>query len=84
MTLATLPKSGNIVQSGKTAGTVIPQQTKNTIVKIVPSSPANKVLTTLKTIPSNMIQMNKTTGKLVLSKGAGQLPTIGNMHIIVL
>lgn len=75
MTLATLPK-GNLVQS-KTAGTVIPQQTKNTIVKIVPSTP-NKVLTTLKTIPSNMIQMNKTTGKLILSKGAaGQIPTLG-------
>lgn len=77
MTLATLPKGGNLVQSGKTTGSVIPQQAKNTIVKIVPSSPANKVLTTLKTIPSNMIQMNKTTGKLVLSKGTGQIPTLG-------
>lgn len=76
MTLATLPK-GNLVQS-KAAGTVLPQQAKNTIVKIVPSTPANKVLTTLKTIPSNMIQMNKTTGKLILSKGAaGQIPTLG-------
>ncbi|KAJ8947107.1 hypothetical protein NQ318_002466 [Aromia moschata] len=83
MTLATLPKGGNLVQS-KAAGTVIPQQTKNTIVKIVPSSPANKVLTTLKTIPSNMIQMNKTTGKLVLSKGAtGQIPTLGNQQVLV-
>ncbi|KAJ8914754.1 hypothetical protein NQ315_013257, partial [Exocentrus adspersus] len=82
MTLATLPKGGNIVQS-KAPGTVIPQQAKNTIVKIVPSSPANKVLTTLKTIPSNMIQMNKTTGKLVLSKGAGQIPTLSNQQVLV-
>lgn len=78
MTLATLPK-GNIVQSKVTGGaTVLPQQGKNTLVKLVPSAPTNKVLTTLKTIPSNMIQMNKTTGKLILSKGAaGQIPTIG-------
>ncbi|XP_018573146.1 host cell factor 2 isoform X2 [Anoplophora glabripennis] len=82
MTLATLPKSGNLVQS-KATGTVIPQQAKNTIVKIVPSSPANKVLTTLKTIPSNMIQMNKTTGKLVLSKGTGQIPTLSNQQVLV-
>ncbi|XP_056646193.1 host cell factor 2 [Diorhabda sublineata] len=81
MTLATLPKGGNIVQ-GKTS--VLPQQPKNTIVKIVPSNPANKVLTTLKTIPSNMLQMNKATGKLVLSKGAaGQIPTIGNQQVLV-
>ncbi|CAH1103409.1 unnamed protein product [Psylliodes chrysocephalus] len=81
MTLATLPKQGNIVQ-GKT--NVLPQQPKNTIVKIVPSNPSNKVLTTLKTIPSNMIQMNKATGKLVLSKGAaGQLPTLGNQQVLV-
>lgn len=78
MTLATLPK-GNIVQS-KSAGPVLPQQAKNTIVKIVPSTPTNKVLTTLKTIPSNMIQMNKTTGKLILSKRAtGEIPTIGTL-----
>lgn len=85
MTLATLPKGGNIVQQTKTSGTVLPQQTKNTIVKIVPSSPqSNKVLTTLKTIPSNMIQMNKTTGKLVLSKGAtGQIPTLSNQQVLV-
>lgn len=77
VTLATLPK-GNLVQS-KTAGTVLPQQAKHSIVKLVPSTPTNKVLTTLKTIPSNMIQMNKATGKLILSKGAaGQIPTIGN------
>ncbi|CAG9855246.1 unnamed protein product [Phyllotreta striolata] len=81
MTLATLPKGGNIVQ-GKT--NVLPQQPKNTIVKIVPSNPSNKVLTTLKTIPSNMIQMNKATGKLVFSKGAtGQLPSIGNQQVLV-
>lgn len=82
MTLATLPKSSNIVQS-KAPGHVISPQTKNTIVKIVPSNSANKVLTTLKTIPSNMIQMNKTTGKLVLSKGAGQIPTLGNQQVLV-
>ncbi|KAF7273748.1 hypothetical protein GWI33_013567 [Rhynchophorus ferrugineus] len=81
MTLATLPKSGNIVQT-KTPGQVINTQSKNTIVKIMPSN-SNKVLTTLKTIPPNMIQMNKATGKLVLSKGAGQIPTISNQQVLV-
>ncbi|CAH1153360.1 unnamed protein product [Phaedon cochleariae] len=81
MALTTLPKGGNLIQSK--AGTVIPQPSKNTIVKIVPGTPTSKVLTTLKTIPSNMIQMNKTTGKLVLSKGAGQMPTIGNQQVLV-
>lgn len=76
MTLATLPK-GNIVQTKTTTGTVLPQQTKNTIVKIVPN--VNKLLT--KTIPSKVIQMNKTTGKLVLSKGTGQIPTLGNTNL---
>lgn len=86
MTLATLPKGGSIVQT-KAPGQVISPQTKNTIVKLVPSnsnSLNSKVLTTLKTIPSNMIQMNKTTGKFVLSKGpAGQIPTIGNQQVLV-
>lgn len=80
MTLAPLPKS-NIVQS-KSAGGVT-QSAKNTIVKLVPSTPSSKVLTTLKTIPSNMIQMNKTTGKLILSKAtAGQIPTLGTLFDI--
>lgn len=83
MTVATLPKGGNIVQS-KSPGTVLQQQGKNTIVKIVPSNAANKVLTTVKTIPSNMIQMNKTTGKLVLSKNAtGQIPSLSNQQLLV-
>lgn len=84
MTLATLPKTGSIVQN-KTGGTVLPQQAKNTIVKIVPSNSSNKVITTtLKTIPSNLLQMNKTTGKLVLSKGApGQISTLGNQQVLV-
>ncbi|RZB40520.1 host cell factor 2, partial [Asbolus verrucosus] len=78
MTLATLPKAGNIVQN-KT-----PQQPKNTIVKIMPSNPTSKVLTTVKAIPSNLIQMNKATGKLMLSKNAsGQIPTISNQQVIV-
>lgn len=82
MTLATLPK-GSLVLS-KAPGTVLPQQAKNTIVKILPSTPANKVLTTLKTIPSNMIQINKATGKLILLKGAaGQIPTLGNQQVLV-
>uniref|UniRef100_A0AB39CFN3 Host cell factor n=1 Tax=Colaphellus bowringi TaxID=561076 RepID=A0AB39CFN3_9CUCU len=81
MTLATLPKGSNIVQSKPSP--VQTQQPKNTIVKIVPSSPGNKVLTTLKTIPSNMIQMNKATGKLVLSKSTGQIPTLGNQQVLV-
>lgn len=83
MTVATLPKGGNIVQS-KSSGTVLQQQGKNTIVKIVPSNSANKVLTTVKTIPSNMIQMNKATGKFVLSKNAsGQIPTLTNQQLLV-
>ncbi|XP_045481426.1 host cell factor 2 [Harmonia axyridis] len=83
MTLATLPKNTNLVQS-KIAG-VIPQQSKNTVVKIVPANASNKqVLTTVKTIPSNMIQMNKATGKLVLSKSAtGQIPTLNNQQVLV-
>jgi hypothetical protein len=78
MTLATLPKAGNIVQNKS------PQQPKNTIVKIMPSNPTSKVLTTVKAIPSNLIQMNKATGKLMLSKNAtGQIPTINNQQVIV-
>ncbi|CAH0562216.1 unnamed protein product [Brassicogethes aeneus] len=85
VTLATLPKAGGNLVQGKTSGTVLPQQTKNTIVKIVPgNTQGNKMLTTLKTIPSNMIQMNKTTGKIVLSKGpSGQMPTLGNQQVLV-
>ncbi|KAK9889883.1 hypothetical protein WA026_008685 [Henosepilachna vigintioctopunctata] len=82
MTLATLPKTANIVQSKAGPG-VIPQQSKNTIVKIVPGNAGNKqMLTTVKTIPSNMIQMNKATGKLVLSK-SGQLPSLTNQQVLV-
>ncbi|XP_072402823.1 host cell factor-like [Diabrotica undecimpunctata] len=77
MTLAALPKGGNIVQA-KT--NVLPQTPKNTIVKIVPSTPANKVLTTIKTIP---YQMNKATGKLVPFKATGQMPTLGNQQVLV-
>lgn len=80
MTLATLPKGGNIIQQTKS-----PQQVtknSNTIVKILPTSPASKVLTTVKAIPSNLIQMNKATGKLMLSKNAsGQIPTLGNQQV---
>lgn len=80
MTVATVPKATNYIQSK--AGPVL--QGKNTIVKLVPSNAANKVLTTVKTIPSNMIQMNKATGKLVLSKNAtGQIPTLGNQQVLV-
>ncbi|XP_050313887.1 host cell factor 1 [Anthonomus grandis grandis] len=84
MTLATLAKGGNIVQS-KAPGQVLSQQAKNTIVKIAPSNATGnkQVLTTLKTLPSNIIQMNKTTGKLVLQKRAtGQLAA-GNPQVIV-
>uniref|UniRef100_A0A6P7G412 Host cell factor 1-like n=1 Tax=Diabrotica virgifera virgifera TaxID=50390 RepID=A0A6P7G412_DIAVI len=77
MTLAALPKGGNIVQA---KSNVLPQAPKNTIVKIVPSSPANKVLTTIKTIP---YQMNKATGKLVPFKATGQMPTLGNQQVLV-
>ncbi|XP_066248376.1 host cell factor [Euwallacea similis] len=84
MTLAALPKTGNVVQS-KTPTQVLSPQTKNTIVKILPGNTGgNKVLTTLKTIPSNMIQMNKATGKLVLSKSAaGQISALGNQQVIM-
>lgn len=83
MTLATLPKGGNIVQTSKSAGQVLSPQPKN-IVKLVPGNASNKMLTTLKTIPSNMIQMNKTTGKLMLSKGGGgQIPTLGNQQVLM-
>lgn len=82
MTLAALPKGGNVVS--KAPAQVISPQTKNNVVKILPGTPGNKVLTTLKTIPSNMIQMNKATGKLVLSKSAtGGIQTIGNQQVIV-
>lgn len=83
MTLATLPKNANLVQP-KISG-VMPQQSKNTVVKIVPANATNKqMLTTVKTIPSNMIQMNKATGKLVLSKSAtGQIPTLNNQQVLV-
>lgn len=81
MTVATLPKN---VQNQTKGHTVIQQQGKNAIVKILPSTSGNKVLTTMKTIPSNVIQMNKTTGKLVLSKNAsGQLQTLGNQQVLV-
>lgn len=76
MTLATLPKGGNIVHN-KPA-----QSPKNTIVKIMPSNPTSKVLTTVKAIPSNLLQMNKSTGKLVLSKNP-TVPTINNQQVIV-
>ncbi|ENN76877.1 hypothetical protein D910_11910 [Dendroctonus ponderosae] len=83
MTLATLPKGGNIVQTTKSVGQVLSPQAKN-IVKLVPGNASNKMLTTLKTIPSNMIQMNKTTGKLMLSKGGGgQIPTLGNQQVLM-
>lgn len=79
MTVATLPKGGNLVQ---TPGTMLQTQGNNTIVKLVPPN-TNKVLTTVKTIPSNMIHMNKSS-KLVLAKsGTGQIPTIGNQQVIV-
>lgn len=79
MTMATLPKGGNLVQA---PGTMLQTQGNNTIVKLVPPN-SNKVLTAVKTIPSNMIQMNK-PGKIVLAKsGTGQIPTIGNQQVIV-
>lgn len=77
MTVATVPK-GSLVQAGKTAtGTsVLPQTAKSpTIVKLVPNTVGgNKVLTTMKTIPPNMIQMNK-AGKqtIVISKSGNQI-----------
>ncbi|XP_018325608.1 host cell factor 1 isoform X2 [Agrilus planipennis] len=80
----TLPKQ-NIVQGGqvKTAANVLQQQGKN-YVKIIPSSGGNKIMTTVKTLPSNVIQMNKATGKLVLSKSStGQLQTISNPQVLV-
>ncbi|KAK4871903.1 hypothetical protein RN001_016027 [Aquatica leii] len=83
MTVATLPK-GNVVQTQPKGHTVIQQQGKNAIVKILPSTSGSKVLTTVKTLPSNVIQMNKATGKLVLSKNAtGQLQRITNQQVLV-
>ncbi|KAB0801371.1 hypothetical protein PPYR_05725 [Photinus pyralis] len=83
MTVAALPK-GNVVQTQPKGHTVIQQQGKNAIVKILPSTSGSKVLTTVKTLPSNVIQMNKATGKLVLSKNAtGQLQRITNQQVLV-
>ncbi|KAF5300380.1 hypothetical protein FQR65_LT01001 [Abscondita terminalis] len=83
MTVATLPK-GNVVQTQPKGHTVIQQQGKNAIVKILPSTSGSKVLTTVKTLPSNVIQMNKATGKLVLSKNTtGQLQRISNQQVLV-
>ncbi|KAF5274580.1 hypothetical protein FQA39_LY07192 [Lamprigera yunnana] len=80
MTVATLPK-GNIVQP---QSKIIQQPSKNAIVKILPSTSGSKVLTTVKTLPSNVIQMNKATGKLVLSKNAtSQLQKITNQQVLV-
>lgn len=80
MTVAALPKGGSLVQP---SGTVIQTQGNN-MIKLVPSN-TNKVLTTVKTIPSNMIQVNKPGGgKFVLSKNAsGQISNIGNQQVIV-
>ncbi|KAK5639378.1 hypothetical protein RI129_011870 [Pyrocoelia pectoralis] len=83
VTVAALPK-GNVVQTQPKGHTVIQQQGKNAIVKILPSTSGSKVLTTVKTLPSNVIQMNKATGKLVLSKNAtGQLQRITNQQVLV-
>lgn len=77
MTVAALPKGSKAIPS-----TVLQAGGNNTIVKLVPPN-SNKVLTAVKTIPSNMI-VNKPGGQIVLSKGAaGQLPTIGNQQVIV-
>lgn len=76
MTVATLPKGGNIVQAQPT----MIQQGNNTIVKIVPPN-TNKVLTAVKTIPSNMI-VNKPGGKIVLSK-TQPIQNIGNQQVLV-
>ncbi|GJQ65215.1 putative kelch motif protein, partial [Trypoxylus dichotomus] len=78
MTVAALPKGSKAIPSTvlQAAGG------NNTIVKLVPPN-SNKVLTAVKTIPSNMI-VNKPGGQIVLSKtAAGQLPTIGNQQVIV-
>lgn len=77
MTVATIPKGGNLVQTP-----VLQTQGSNTIVKLVPPN-TNKLLTTVKTIPSSMIQLNKSS-KIVMAKGGtGQIPTIGNQQVIV-
>ncbi|CAG9829594.1 unnamed protein product [Diabrotica balteata] len=77
MTLATLPKGSNMVQAKPN---VLPQSPKNTIVKIIPTTAANKVQTSIKTIPYHL---DKATGKLVPLKTMGQIPTIGNQQVLV-
>ncbi|XP_017769059.1 PREDICTED: host cell factor 2 [Nicrophorus vespilloides] len=77
MTVATLPKSGGIIQSPvlQTTGG------SNTIVKLVPPN-TSKVLSTVKSISSNML-VNK-QNKIVLQKNSsGQISTIGNQQVIV-
>ncbi|XP_022915035.1 host cell factor 1-like isoform X2 [Onthophagus taurus] len=79
MTVAALPKGSKALPN-----TVLQTTTgNNTIVKLVQPN-TNKVLTAVKTIPSNMIKVNKPGNQIVLSKGAtGQIPTIGNQQVIV-
>uniref|UniRef100_A0A6P7FWT6 Host cell factor 2-like n=1 Tax=Diabrotica virgifera virgifera TaxID=50390 RepID=A0A6P7FWT6_DIAVI len=78
MTLATIPKGSNVVQAKPN---VLPQSPKNTIVKIIPTTAANKVQTSIKTIPYHL---DKATGKLVPLKTMGQIPTIGNQQVLVM
>lgn len=79
MTVAALPKAGNIVQAQPA---VLQTQGNNTIVKLVPPN-SNKVITSVKTLPSNIVQV-KQPGKFVLSKGAGgQIANIGNQQVLV-
>lgn len=76
MTLPTLPKAGGIIQT-----TAAIQGAKNTIVKLVPGN--SKIIQTVKTIPSNLLQMNK-AGKFVLAKSnTGQLSAVGNPQVLV-
>ncbi|XP_065158736.1 LOW QUALITY PROTEIN: host cell factor 1-like [Atheta coriaria] len=77
--VATIPKTGGgIIQTPIIQGA----GSSNNIVKIVPQNAANKLLTTVKTLPSNMI-VNK-PNKIVLQKNAaGGLSTIGNQQVIV-
>lgn len=76
MAVSGLPKT-NLIQ----ATTTLQQPGKNTIVKIVPTN--SKMLTTVKTVSSNVLHMNK-AGKFVLTKGnAGQLSAIGSQQVLV-
>ena len=75
MTVATLPKGakGAVL---KTTGT-----NSNPLVKVMPQN-SNKIITTVKSLPSNMIQVNKPSGQFVFSNAtSGQIPM--NQQVIM-